>query len=476
MSRLRLGIPAAIAAVVLVASACSDQQTGPTEVDGPLAPAGETELKLFCDALFPDPGGKNKPQGERSACYSKVESLIKQCEDKQNPSGCQEQVVDLISFTRELFDELAPPPYDPALPLFPTGSSSFAGETTADAVSEFYEWINSSAQEGGAPGVSSGVIDPEATETQTVEGSNGTIFIDPGTFQETTLVTWTEVPGLFPTTVPSDQVIGNAAEITADPDFDGTQTGATVEICMFDPGLDPFDSEEPPPGTPGILQELDEDGVIVATFNNEGQRTCEPIFVESRVLRPASPGDVSGLFSKLRTPHWIVVNSIQRFDDRSSFLTALGDVTTETQDFSAFNVGDPVTSIIPGVLDASSTFDNLEVFGADKILFGFDNTTRSAGEGQYTFSFVASRNAIGFDVVGQNPATDPATATVQVSAGAEIFSLSNPTNDESTPYFVGWISTFPIAQVVVDEGPEIGGSGNEEIGFDDFVTANTGSP
>ena len=130
MSRLRLGIPAAVAAVVLVASVCSDQRTGPTEADRPLVAAGESELKEYCDALFPDPGTKNKPQGERGACYSKVQSFIKQCVTRSNPLGCEEQFANFTHFTHDLFEDLNEPPYPP-LPLAPpeTGEPGARGDS-----------------------------------------------------------------------------------------------------------------------------------------------------------------------------------------------------------------------------------------------------------------------------------------------------------------------------------------------------------
>ncbi len=337
MSRLRLGIPAAVAAVVLVASVCSDQRTGPTEADRPLVAAGESELKEYCDALFPDPGTKNKPQGERGACYSKVQSFIKQCVTRSNPLGCEEQFENFTHFTHDLFEDLNEPPYPP-LPLAPpeTGEQVFTDKTSA--VNEFFEWLGASTDGQ----LAAGIIGPEGGTFTFDFGDQcgddfdcgGSVEAEPGELDEPTLFTAKFLLGVTPQAAPDGEninvdgvtvngvpnqtfvgrvVIQSAYEITADPDFGdfGEPVGGLslaqdgqLAICLFHSEAEP----EAGDGEFYVLQELENPFTLETetTFDNQGGTTCEPSIVLGRGLRLASPGEVSGKFSKLRTPHWIV--------------------------------------------------------------------------------------------------------------------------------------------------------------------------
>lgn len=168
----------------------------------------------------------------------------------------------------------------------------------------------------------------------------------------------------------------------------------------------------------------------------------------------------------------------ERHDDLASFQGAIGNATTQTQDFEGFAIGDPVSFIIQGVLDVSSPFDQLEVSSCagDNALTGIDdvgNPTRSAGIGRYELDFLANRDALAFEVRAQDPATGPAEVEVQTGAGNASFLVTNDGASESDPTFFGLTSTVALDDVIVHEGPEVGGTGNEEICLDDFTVADT---
>lgn len=168
----------------------------------------------------------------------------------------------------------------------------------------------------------------------------------------------------------------------------------------------------------------------------------------------------------------------QRHDDLASFQSAIGNAATQTQDFESFSVGDPISVLIQGVLDVSSPFDQLEVSSCagDNALFGLDDMgtpTRTAGNGRYELDFLANRDALAFEVRSQDPATDPAEVEVQTGSGNALFLVSNDGATESDPTFFGLTSTVALDDVIVHEGPEIGGTGNEEICLDDFIVEAT---
>jgi hypothetical protein len=212
---------------------------------------------------------------------------------------------------------------------------------------------------------------------------------------------------------------------------------------------------------------LNADGV--ATF------TTSTLSLVQHSLTAHFPGTATNAAS---TSSAVVQNMIQRFNDGTSFSNALGEAATLTEDFNSFEVGTSISSIFEGVLNVTSTFANLEVFGTGNSIFGFDETTRAAGNGRYDLTFVTplTKNALAFDVVAKDPATDPAHAVVTAGTGSATFSVQNESSSESTPVFVGFIATVPLASVGVIEGPEIGGTGNEEIALDNFVVAVVSLP
>lgn len=168
----------------------------------------------------------------------------------------------------------------------------------------------------------------------------------------------------------------------------------------------------------------------------------------------------------------------ERHDDLASFQSAIGSAATLTQDFESFSIGDPVSFIIQGVLDVSSPFDQLEVSSCagDNALFGSDDVgtpTRSAGNGRYELDFLANRDFLAFEVRSQDPATGPAEVEVQTGSGNASFLVSNEGASETDPTFFGLTSTVALDGVIVHEGPEVGGTGNEEICLDDIMVENT---
>jgi hypothetical protein len=174
----------------------------------------------------------------------------------------------------------------------------------------------------------------------------------------------------------------------------------------------------------------------------------------------------------------LVQHMVERFTDVTSFNAAIGEASG-TQNFETSTEGDPVSTIINGVLNVTSTFQNLVVFlsGGDKLLFGSDATTRQAGNGRYDLTFVVplTNNAIAFNVEGKDPNTDPAHAVVTAGAGNASFEVQNLAT-ESDPVFLGFIASVPIASVGVIEGPEVSGTGNEETALDDFIVADVTLP
>jgi hypothetical protein len=169
---------------------------------------------------------------------------------------------------------------------------------------------------------------------------------------------------------------------------------------------------------------------------------------------------------------------IRRFDDLASFTAALGGAATQSQDLDGLALGTPIATLIPTVLDIGSTFGTLEVqdCSGSNAVFGFDGATRAAGNGRYDLIFGAARNALAFDVRSQDPATGPAQVEVQTGAGAATFPVSNTSGSESTPTFLGFISSVAFDRILFHEGLEVGGVGNEEVCLDRFLTGSVSLP
>jgi hypothetical protein len=167
---------------------------------------------------------------------------------------------------------------------------------------------------------------------------------------------------------------------------------------------------------------------------------------------------------------------------RATYLAALGGATVLTQNYDSFSHGDSLVgfSAVPGVTVTSNMTNIVAWDGttdSDVELAAFDpvgNPTRVAGIGYYDILVTSTYDAIGFDITAFNPAT-PGPGVMQVffadltSTSVNIF----PTNaTEQDPVFFGVISSQPITRIRWNEGPEIGGSGNEETSLDDFAIAN----
>lgn len=163
----------------------------------------------------------------------------------------------------------------------------------------------------------------------------------------------------------------------------------------------------------------------------------------------------------------------QHFDDLASFTAALGAAVPETQDFEGLDLGTTVRAVIGSVLNVTSSFPTLGVFECTtKCLFGAGGDVRLLGNGQYDLVLLPPRNAIAFDLASQDPATGPASIQIFAALTGITIGERNLGADESTPNFFGIILTVPIQRVLVLEGPEVGGSGNEEIGLDNFIIAS----
>lgn len=168
---------------------------------------------------------------------------------------------------------------------------------------------------------------------------------------------------------------------------------------------------------------------------------------------------------------------VQRFDDQASFETFLGGSPVLTQDFEALAVGTTISTLIQRRLDMTSPFATLEVWAgctASQGAFGFDGTTRIAGDGRYEMVFTdESSNALAFDVGAQDPATGPALVDVNTAVGSLSLSVLNP-GLETDPVYLGVAATLDLQSVVVNEGIEQDGlPGNEEVCIDNIAIANT---
>ena len=167
------------------------------------------------------------------------------------------------------------------------------------------------------------------------------------------------------------------------------------------------------------------------------------------------------------------VQVLRRHADLESFFGELGDTPIDSENFDAFEGSPTIATIIPGVLAISSTFPDLQV--VEGRIFGSGGTVRVDGTGRYTLDLLASRSAIAFNVEAKNPATGPMTIEVHTAAGVRSFAVQN-TQTESDPVFFSVVASQPIVRVVVIEGPEVGGTGNEETALDDFFVSSAFGP
>lgn len=163
--------------------------------------------------------------------------------------------------------------------------------------------------------------------------------------------------------------------------------------------------------------------------------------------------------------------------DRSDFVTALGGAPFISQDFESYAVDTDLDGVefLPGV-SVTSNADIVEVWGGigDQELFALDGTTRMSSEDLYYDIHLGSYNAVGFDIDAYDPYTPgPGIMEIFFSDGTSSSINIFPTNlTEDDPVFFGVISDVFIDSIRWTEGPELGGSGNEETALDNFLVAN----
>jgi hypothetical protein len=137
-------------------------------------------------------------------------------------------------------------------------------------------------------------------------------------------------------------------------------------------------------------------------------------------------------------------------------------------------------SLIPG-LNVTSNMATVEAWspqGGNVILAGFDDAVRAAGLAYYDINITLPYKAVAFDVMDWNPAAPgPAQAVISFVGGANVvqdYTQTGPT--ENTPVFFGITSDTPIEKIRWYEGPEVSGSGNEEVGLDNFAVSRIPEP
>ncbi|MGD1808772.1 S8 family serine peptidase [Dapis sp. BLCC M126] len=161
------------------------------------------------------------------------------------------------------------------------------------------------------------------------------------------------------------------------------------------------------------------------------------------------------------------------FSSLVDYQNQLGTVPTNTQDFERFSPGFNLDGVdfLPGIF-VTSNLPKVEAFkgSGDTELFILDR--QSVREDSfYKINFDQPYNAVGFDIDSFNPSTPgPAILDIFFADGdtesIEIF----PTNaTESDPIFFGVIADTEIDNIILTEGPEINGVGNEEIALDNFI-------
>ncbi len=151
------------------------------------------------------------------------------------------------------------------------------------------------------------------------------------------------------------------------------------------------------------------------------------------------------------------------------------------QDFEGYTAGDNLDGVelLPGV-NVTSNLATIEAWAhlSDMMLFGYDDSTRHFGNAYYDINLSNPYKGIAFDVDLWDPAA-PGPAVAQIFfADSSIISVNyyqmGPTED--TPVFFGVTSNIPITRIRWHEGPEMGGTGNEEVGLDNLVVSYIPEP
>ncbi len=161
------------------------------------------------------------------------------------------------------------------------------------------------------------------------------------------------------------------------------------------------------------------------------------------------------------------------FSSLVDYQNQLGTVPTNTQDFERFSPGFNLDGVdfLPGIF-VTSNLPRVEAFkgSGDTELFILDRQSVEE-DSFYKINFDRPYNAVCFDIDSFNPNT-PAPAILEIffadgdSESIEIF----PTNaTESDPIFFGVVADTEIDNIILTEGPEINGVGNEEIALDNFI-------
>ena len=245
--------------------------------------------------------------------------------------------------------------------------------------------------------------------------------------------------------------------------IDGDETVLTAIVVGGSPG----ENESP------IVSFYDGDEQLgSAPANSDGAATLvvSTWALRSHVITAVFQGTPSLLPSQSAPA---TVQVLRRHAELESFFGELGDNPVDSENFDEFEGSPTIATIIPGVLAVSSTFPDLQVTGGQ--LFGFGGTVRVDGTGRYTLDLLAARSAIAFNVEAKNPATGPMTIEVHTAAGVRVFSVQN-FQTETDPVFFSVVASQPIVRVVVIEGPEVGGTGNEETALDDFFVSSAFGP
>ncbi|NEN89363.1 MAG: S8 family serine peptidase [Okeania sp. SIO3H1] len=168
------------------------------------------------------------------------------------------------------------------------------------------------------------------------------------------------------------------------------------------------------------------------------------------------------------------------FSSLVDYQNQLGGASTNTQDFEGFSPGFNLDGVdfLPGIF-VTSNFSKVEAFqgSEDTELFALGEISVEE-DSFYNINFDESYNAVGFDIDGFDPNT-PGPAILEIffadgdSESIEIF----PTNaTESDPIFFGVIADTEIENIILTEGPEIDGVGNEEVALDNFIVGNVDNP
>lgn len=168
------------------------------------------------------------------------------------------------------------------------------------------------------------------------------------------------------------------------------------------------------------------------------------------------------------------------YNNRANFLTALGGAPTSEQDFEGFANGTNMSGVafLPG-MSATTNLSSISIFttGGNHVLF---ISPRDQSTATYDVQSSGGYNAVGFDIVGFNPATpgpglmDILFADGSTSLGNKIFP-TNPT--ENDPLFFGVVANSAVTDVRWSEGPETDGrTCCEETALDKFVVASVPLP